>query len=106
MAIAPGLDWRFGLGLWKSVSATLIVEGAFWIFAIIVYLRSTQARSRSWIPVFWLPVLFLTLAWYGNITAPPPTHLSVIGYTNLTLFSLTVLWAYWVNRLRPARVAA
>ena len=103
MPLAPGLDARIGLGLWKSVPATLVVEGAFWLLAIIIYLGATRARSRAWILVFWLPVAFLTLAWFGNITGPPPPDLSVVGYSSGIFFSLTVLWAYWVNRLRPAR---
>jgi hypothetical protein len=70
MAIAPGLPWHFGLGLWKSIPATLVVEGAFWLFAIISYLQVTQPRHRAWLFVFWIPVAFLTLAWYGNITQP------------------------------------
>ena len=79
MALAPGLTGRFGLGLWKSVPATLIVEGAFWLFAIVSYLQVTQAPHRAWVFVFWLPVAFLTLAWYGNITQPPPQNFSVIA---------------------------
>jgi len=101
MALAPGLDGRFGLGLWNSISATLMIEGAFWIVAIIVYVR--VARAQSWVSrlVFWIPVVVLTLAWYGNITGPPPSNPSTIGFTSLTFFSLTLAWAYWCNRLRP-----
>jgi hypothetical protein len=63
-----------------------------------------MARNQSWAfrLVFWIPALFLTLAWYGNIAGPPPSNLSIIGYTSLTFFSLTVGWAYWCNRLRQS----
>ncbi len=101
MALAPGLSARFGLGLWNSIPATLIFEGSFWVFAIIVYVR--VARSRNWAShfVFWIPVVILTLAWYGNIAGPAPSNPSMIGYTSLTFFSLAVAWAYWCNRLHP-----
>jgi len=101
MALAPGLSARFGLGLWNSIPATLIFEGLFWVFAIIVYVRVARARNWASHLVFWIPVVILTLAWYGNIAGPPPSNLSIIGYTSLTFFSLTVAWAYWCNRLRP-----
>ena len=98
MALAPGLTARFGLGLWNSIPATLAIEGAFWVFAIIIYLRLARSQSWAFRLVFWIPALFLTLAWYGNIAGPPPTNPSIIGYTSLTFFSLTVGWAYWCNR--------
>ena len=102
MALAPGLAARFGLGLWNSIAATLIIEGAFWVFAIVIYLQVAHARSWASRLVFWIPAVILTLAWYGNIAGPPPSDPSIIGYTSLTFFSLTVAWAYWCNRLRPA----
>lgn len=102
MALAPGLKARYGLGLWNSTPATLIIEGALWIYAIILYVRVAGARTWTSRLVFWIPAGFLTLAWYGNITEPPPSNLSIIGYTSLTFFSLTVAWAYWCNRLRAA----
>ena len=102
MPLSPGMDARVGLGLWNSIPATLAVEGAFWLLAIAIYLGGTGASSRAWAAVFWLPAGFLTLAWYNNITGPAPTDLSIVGYSSLIFFILTVLWAYWMNRLRPA----
>jgi hypothetical protein len=101
MALAPGLNARLGLGLWNSSPATLIVEGAFWVFAIIIYVRAAPFRTWASRLVFWIPAAFLTLAWYGNIAGPPPSDPSIIRFTSLTFFSLTVAWAYWCNRLRP-----
>jgi hypothetical protein len=106
MSLAPGMHSRLGFGLWNSIPATLVVEGGLWILAIVVYLRATRARSRASLIIFWLPVLFLTLAWYGNIAGPAPTDPSSIRFTSLIFFLLTVAWAYWLNRLRPARINA
>ncbi len=36
MSLAPGRHEYFGLGLWTSVSATIIVEGGFWLLTIIL----------------------------------------------------------------------
>lgn len=104
MALAPGGQQVFGFGLWNSIPATLIVEGGFWLLAIILYVRATRASKRAGVYAFWLGVALFTLLWLGNITAgidPNPVRAGVGG---LIVFSLMVAWAYWLNRLRPARV--
>ena len=101
MLLAPGTRAAFGLGLWNSIPATLLVEGGFWILAIILYVRATKPKNRAGTYVFWIGVVLLTLAWYGNIRSgmdPDPVRAGVSG---LIFFSLMVAWAYWVNRLRP-----
>lgn len=103
MPLAPGVGAVFGLGLWNSLPATLIVEGGFWLLAVILYVRATRPAKRAGAFAFWVGVALLTLVWYGNITAgmnPDPVKAGVGG---LILFSLLVAWAYWVNRLRPAQ---
>jgi len=103
MPLAPGVPTRLGLGLWASIPATIIVEGGMWLAAVVVYTRATRARSWAGTYVFWLVVALLTLAWYNNIAGPPPPNPSTAGISSLVFFSLTVAWAYWMNRLRPAR---
>jgi hypothetical protein len=105
MPLAPGLHSYFGLGLWTSVPATIIVEGAFWVFAIIVYLRATQPKNRWGLFIFWVMVALLTLAWYNNIAGPPPPDPRTAPISSLVFFSLVVAWAYWMNRLRPGATA-
>jgi len=47
MALAPGVHRYFGLALWNSVAATVIVEGGMWVAAVIVYVRATRAKGRT-----------------------------------------------------------
>ena len=103
MSLAPGTDRFFGLGLWTSIPATLIVEGGFWVLAIILYVRATRPQNRWGVYAFWIVVALLTLVWYNNITGPPPPSARVAGISSLIYFSLVVAWAYWMNRLRPAQ---
>ncbi len=102
MQLAPGVSTVWGLGLWNSIPATLIVEGGFWMLAIIGYARAT-APTRLWgVFAFWIGVALLTLTWYGNIRRgmdPDPVRAGVGG---LIFFSLVVGWGYWISRLRPA----
>ena len=102
MPLAPGTRAVFGLGLWNSIPATLIVEGGFWILAISIYARATKPKKRAGVYAFWIGVVLLTLAWYGNITSgmdPDPVRAGISG---LIFFWLIVAWAYWINRLRPS----
>lgn len=103
MPLAPGVHNVLGLGLWTSIPATLIVEGGMWLAAMIVYVRATRPTHRAVFFAFWPVVALLTLAWYNNIAGPPPPNPAAAGVSALIFFSLTVAWAYWMNRLRPAR---
>jgi membrane-bound metal-dependent hydrolase YbcI (DUF457 family) len=101
MPLAPGAHMYFGLGLWTSIPATILIEGGFWLLAVILYARATRPTGRTGIYAYWAVIAVLTLAWYGNISGPPPRDPHTAPYVSLTLFSLAVAWAYWMNRLRP-----
>lgn len=106
MPLAPGVSKVFGLGLWASVPATLIIEGGFWLLAIILYVRTTRPRKRLGVYAFWVVIPLLTLSWYNNIAGRPPTSPRAAAIGGLIFFSLVVAWAYWMNRLRPAKEKA
>jgi hypothetical protein len=105
MPIAPGMHTYVGLGLWKSIPATLLVEGGFWCLAIILYVRATRSKSLPGTFVFWSGIILLTSVWFSNIAGPPPQNPKTAPFASLIVFSLTVAWAYWVNRFRAARPA-
>ena len=103
MQLAPGSGAVFGLGLWNSLPLTLVAEGGFWLAAAIVYVRATQTHNRRGVYAFWPATVLLTLAWYKNITAgivPDPVKAGISG---LVFFSLTVVWAYWMERVSRAQ---
>jgi hypothetical protein len=102
MLPAPGTHTAFGLGLWNSIPATLIVEGGFWLLAIIVYVRATQPKKRAGTYAFWIGIVFFTLAWYGNITSGIDPNPVRAGISGLIFFSLIAAWSYWMDRLRAA----
>ncbi len=101
MQLGPGVDAAFGLGLWNSRPATWLIEGGFWLLALVVYVRATGAKKRVGIYAFWIGVVLLTLAWNNNITAGVDPNPVRAGIGGLILFSLMVAWAYWMDRLRP-----
>ncbi len=104
MPMAPGARRLFGLGLWTSVPATLIVEGGLWLLAVMLYAHTARPKGRAWGWAFWSGVVVLTLMWCSNIAGPPPRKPAVAPVASLIVFSLSVAWAYWVNALTLKRV--
>lgn len=102
MPLVPGTHTYFGLGLWTSIPATVIVEGGFWLLAVVLYARATHPKKRAGVYWYWIVVAVLTLAWYNNLTGPPPPDPHTAPFVSFTFFSLAVAWAYWMDRLRGA----
>lgn len=98
-AFVPGVQRYFGLSLWNSIPATIIVEGSFWLLAIVLYVWATHPNKRTGVYAFWPVVAFLTFVWITNIRTGPPPPETLIG--SLIFFLLLVAWAYWMNRARP-----
>ena len=100
MPLAPGIDLRFGLGLWNSRIATLIVEGAIWLGSVIFYARSTRAKGRAAAFSFWLMITVLTALWLISLRGDPPPSLSALAIVNTIFFAVVLAWAAWMNRSR------
>jgi hypothetical protein len=96
--LAPGTQHYFGFELWKSLTATIILEGGFWALAILLYARATRPTKRLGFYGFWLVVVFLSFLWMTNIRKGPPPPGAVIG--SLIFFLLLVGWAYRMNSVR------
>ena len=101
MPLAPGIDMRFGLGLWNSRAATFLFEGALWFGAIIFYTRSTRARGRAGVYGFWSMIVLLTALWVISLRGDPPPSLAALAIVNTIFFAIVEAWAYWMNRARP-----
>ena len=98
MPLAPELPWRFGLGAWNSMAAAFIVEGAWWLAAIVLYVRAFRFRGRGAAIGFWAGILLLTLVWQNNIRAGVDPNPVRAGIGGLVFFALVVAWAGVVGR--------
>jgi hypothetical protein len=106
MPLVPGAGPLVGLGLWSSMPATLVIEGGFWIVALIVYVRATRSKNWAGHYVFWMVAALLTYIWVMNICAgtdPNPVRAGIGGFV---VFGLMVAWTYWMNRARPVDVSS
>ncbi len=94
---------RFGLGLWNSIIATVVVEGLMYAIGIWIYLRVTRSRDgigRWGVLSF---VIAVSVLYVANIFSPPPQNVWMLGIAALALSSVSILWAWWADRHREAR---
>ena len=95
----PGSATRIGLGAWRSIPLTIVLELAVFGFGLVVYLRTTRARDRigSWALWAMVAVLLLIFASGFTASAPPDGRAVALGALGLWLF---VPWGYWIDRHR------
>ena len=98
MPLWPGASSpKLGLGLWYSIPATLIVEGAMWVAGIWLFLR-TRGRwttaAKIW---FWSLVVICTAMWASGPWGPLPPSGKALGVFSLIGW-LLVPWAALSDR--------
>ncbi len=93
----PGPSPRVGLGLWRSVPRTLVVEGAMWLAAISVYVRVRSQQPWRGRLAFWSLVLVTTIVWATGPWSPPPPSAEALGWFALVGW-LVVPWAARADR--------
>ena len=99
----PGDSPKYGLGLWNSIPASLVIEAALFATCIAVYLRVTQARDRIGSVAFWAMVIVQLGIWVSQPWSPPPPSVDAIGPVGLAQL-LFVLWAWWIDKHRQQRI--
>ena len=103
----PGHAPHVGLGLWRSIAGTLVLEGAMYIAGIYLYARATRPRDRIGALALAVLVLLSSGLWVAGPFAPPPPNAQAVAWFTLGLW-LLVAWAgwadaHWVTRSREGR---
>jgi len=91
-----------GLGLWRSVPATLVVEGAMLAAGIELYRRAFPPRSKVGQSAFWSLIVFTTAIWVSGPWSPPPPSATAVAAVALALWLLPP-WAAAIDRHRGSR---
>jgi membrane-bound metal-dependent hydrolase YbcI (DUF457 family) len=99
LPLVPG-GALFGLSLWNSVAATLVVEGLLFVGGLAVYLRTTRAKDRAGSIGFWALVGVLVVSYLGAAFGPLPPSIEAIAWAGISGGLLTAAWGYWVDRHR------
>jgi membrane-bound metal-dependent hydrolase YbcI (DUF457 family) len=102
MPLYPGSGTSVGLGLWRSIPGTIVVESALFVGGVALYVRTTRPEGRKGSIALWALVGFLVLAYVSVIFSPPPPSPMAIAYTALASW-LFVPWAFWIDRNRRLR---
>lgn len=92
-----------GLGLWYSLSATVVVELSLFAVCAALYLKSTQPLDAAgrWTP--WALFAFLLVIYAGNLFGPPPPCVMEIAIAGQAQW-LLVLVGYAIDRHRTTVV--
>ena len=99
LPLAPFGEARVGLGLWNSMTATLLVEMPLFFVGAWFYARATRARDAAGRWGLWGLVGFLLLIHAGNLFGGPPPTVAAIGWVGQAQW-LLVLWGFWLDRHR------
>ena len=101
MPLYPG-SAKIGLGLWNSLPATMVIEGALYVIGLTIYLRSTRARDRIGRWGFFSLAAILVVIYLASAFGPPPPTLQALWVTALIGAAILTLWAWWADRHREA----
>jgi len=101
MPLYPG-GAKIGLGLWNSVSATVMVELTMLAAGLAVYARATRPRDAAgrWGLVAF--VVFLLIVYAANLLGPPPPSIRAIWMLGVVGGAALTAWSWWFDRHRIA----
>ncbi len=101
MPLYPG-SVKVGLGLWNSVTATMVVEGAMFAAGLYLYARTTRALDAvgRWALVGLATLL--SIAYASNVASGAPPSVAAIWIVGIIGFALIVAVAAWADRHRQA----
>lgn len=89
-----------GLGLWNSIPATLVLEGALFVAGVSLYLRDSRAKDRVGAVALYGLLVLLVLLWVSGPFSPPPPSTVAVAAVGLAFGLLIVPWAVWIERHR------
>lgn len=99
MPLYPG-GATYGLSLWNSVAATLVVELAMFAAGVWLYMSATRPCDGIGRWSFVALTAFLLIAYVGNLAGGPPPSISALYVTGLAGGAITVVWSWWTDRHR------
>jgi hypothetical protein len=102
MPLWPGGGPLLGLGLWRSVPATLVVEIGMYAAGIVLYAGATTSKDRTGTWAYVALVAFLFVAYVANVLGPPPPSATAVAVSAFALW-LIPPWGVWIERHREAR---
>jgi hypothetical protein len=91
---------KFGLGLWYSIPATIVVEVSMFAVGLALYVSATRPRDRTGTWSLAILVAILIIAYTASILSPPPPTVLAIAIGALAGTALSLGLAAWTDRHR------
>jgi len=101
MPLYPGGP-RFGLGLWNSVAATMIVEIGMLAVGVWLYAHATRGRNAVGRYLLVAYVALLLALYVANRFSPPPPNPEAVAWAGVALSAVFIPWAWWFDRQRKS----
>ncbi len=105
IADLPLVPWGgplVGLGLWRSVTGTVIVEGAMYLAGVWLYTSTTAARDRIGRFAWWVLVVIMAASYVWSLQGAVPPTVSALAWTAVVASGVTLWLAWWADRHRSA----
>jgi hypothetical protein len=99
MPIYPG-GAKYGLSLWNSRPATLVVELAMFAAGVWAYATATRPRDAVGRWLFVALIAFLVIAYAGNLAGGPPPSVAAIYWIGIAGSIVILVWSWWTDRHR------
>jgi hypothetical protein len=99
LQLAPGSETRVGLELWNHPTATIAIESAMFLAAIVSYVTQTRAKDAIGRFAFTGFIVATALIYVMDVSGPLPPSWQVVAWSALALW-LFVFCAAWADRHR------
>jgi len=93
------MDIKWGLNLWSSIPATIILEAVLFAAGLWLYLKSTKAAAGQW--RFWALCAALIAVFVGIFFMPVPKNPGLVAIEG-QIQLLFVAWGYWADDSRKS----
>ena len=90
---------KFGLGLWNSIPATILVEGGLFLVAMGMYVRAYKPRDAVGRWALWTLVALTSVIWITQPWSPPPPSSNAVAGVALAML-IFPWWGVWIDRHR------
>ncbi len=105
LPLFPGSATLIGLNAWSSLPITLAIEVPLFVLGVWLYARATSPTDAIGCWGFRALVIFLLIAYAGNLFGEPPPGPEAIAWVCQSQW-LLVLWGYWIDNHRVLQVPA
>ncbi len=94
---------KLGLGLWNSISGTMIVEIGMMVVGVWLYVQTTKRRDRIGRYAFIAYVGLLLLLYIGDRFSGSPPSVAAVAWSGVIAAVLFIPWAWWFDHHRMIR---